>query len=303
MTQEWRSFELAVAAFLQALDPAARVEHDRIVPDADTGRPRQRDVWISTSIGGHIPIEILVSCKQKRAKLNQQDMDAFIGEMKSSRAHKGVIYAASGFTAPALEKARKHLITCCTLLDNAPPPLPESLVFVGYCFREQFRYTLFRPPGSTVTPTEALDLSVVQDGGAVGAAALLCARFAEDRERVRAQVPKDPLAPETWSADVIAMTGDQEVVLRLESNWAIYRAKLSSWLFNGSYALTESDFKGSFSTPWIDQQNVHPGPGWERVDAGDLPVGKHLVALYSFGGDTEEPLRANLAAGMVSQPS
>lgn len=300
MTREWQSFELAVAAFLQALDPAAKVEHDRIVPDADTGRPRQRDVWISTSIGGHIPIEILVSCKRRRTKLSQQDMDAFVGEMKSSRAHKGVIYSASGFTGPALEKAQKHLITCCTLLDNAPPPLPESLVFVGYCFREQFRYTLFRPPGATVTPMQALNLTIVEANETVNAATLLCARFAENRGRVRAQVPKDPLAPETWSADVAAVIDNQEVVLRLESAWAVYRAKLSSWLLNGSYALTEGDFKGSFSMPWIDQQSAHPGPGWERVEAGDLPAGKHLVAFYSYGGETEAPLRASLAAEMVA---
>jgi hypothetical protein len=44
----WRAFERAVATLLQALDPAATVRHNAYTDDLDTGRKRQRDVWIET---------------------------------------------------------------------------------------------------------------------------------------------------------------------------------------------------------------------------------------------------------------
>ena len=50
---EWRTFEEAVATFLQALDPAAAVTHNLYTEDLDTGLKRQRDVWIeSRALGG-----------------------------------------------------------------------------------------------------------------------------------------------------------------------------------------------------------------------------------------------------------
>ena len=58
--------------------------NDAMIPDKDTGEPRQRDVWIETKVCDHFPLKILVSCKRYKAKLNQQHLDAFIGELRSS---------------------------------------------------------------------------------------------------------------------------------------------------------------------------------------------------------------------------
>lgn len=60
MTPEWLKFEEAIAAFCQALTPDAKVRHNKITPDSDTGEPRQRDVWIEASLGGYIAIKLLV---------------------------------------------------------------------------------------------------------------------------------------------------------------------------------------------------------------------------------------------------
>jgi hypothetical protein len=300
---DWRFFEQAVAAFLQALDPSAKVTHDRQTPDADTGLPRQRDVWISTSFGGHIPIEILVSCKRKAAKLSQQDLDAFIGELRSSNANKGVLYAYGGFTKPALAKAAKLGVTCCVLLENQPPPLPEALIFSAYCFREQFSYTLYRPPHSALTPAEALDLVVEQDGAATTAIAELDRCYAVARKNAIAQDFTSLMSPAAWSAELAAPVDGGVAVLRLESAWAVYQAKIESWLMNGSYAFIGGDFKGSIATPSIDQWSTHPGDGWEKIDLLDLTVGKHLVAVYSHGGSIEAALRASLSANAGASAS
>src|SRR4051794_21313108 len=107
MTPDWEKFELAVATFCQALALNATVTHDVMIPDVDTGLPRQRDVWIEARICDHFVVKILVSCKRYSRKVDSQMLDAFIGELLSSGAHKGVIYSLVGFTRGALAKAKK----------------------------------------------------------------------------------------------------------------------------------------------------------------------------------------------------
>jgi predicted Mrr-cat superfamily restriction endonuclease len=124
---EWREFEKAVAAFLQALDPTATVRHNITTPDADTGAPRQRDVWIEGRLCRVTPIRVLISCKRYNRPLNEQDIDHFIGEFVSSRANKGIIYSYSGFNGLAIEKADRHNISCMRLYQDAPPDIPEVL--------------------------------------------------------------------------------------------------------------------------------------------------------------------------------
>src|SRR3990167_7095920 len=90
---QWEQFEKAIAAFVQALDPEANVQHDVKLPDIHTRRPRQRDVWIEAKVCKHYPVKIYLSCKRLKRKMNEQDIDAFNGELISSGAHKGVIYS------------------------------------------------------------------------------------------------------------------------------------------------------------------------------------------------------------------
>ena len=59
-------------------------------------------------------------------------MDAFIGELLSSGAQKGVIYSFSGFTKPAIDKAQAKGISCCRLYQDETTNLPESLLFDAY---------------------------------------------------------------------------------------------------------------------------------------------------------------------------
>jgi hypothetical protein len=63
----------------------------------------------------YFPLKILVSCKKYKRKLDQQDIDAFNGELISSGAHKGVIYSYSGFNKYAIEKCKVLGISCCKL--------------------------------------------------------------------------------------------------------------------------------------------------------------------------------------------
>ena len=290
MTIEWKQFEQAVSAFLQALDPVAKVTHDKQTPDTDTGTPRQRDVWIETSFGGHLRITILVSCKRKKAKLNQQDLDAFIGELQSSGANKGVLYAYSGFTKPALEKARSRGISCCILIEGSAPQIPEVLAFDAYCFRELVTLRVDGiPEGSAYTYAEILEVQTPGQAPEIPAIRLLSESFREAKPDVPATLGSLPPGRHAEIEGTIEHLG---IRLRFvaQTHWAIYRARLESWLVNGSYSLTEKDFKGTLITPAIDTLSPHPGPGWEQIDADKITSGR-FSAIYFKADDSEEAWR------------
>lgn len=288
MSAEWKQFENAVAAFLQALDPSAKVSHDELVADVDTRLPRQRDVWIETSFGGHFPIKLLVSCKRKKTKISQQDMDAFIGELRSSGAHKGVLYSHGGFSKPALVKAERVGISCCVLYENRPPEIPEVLKFAAVCYREQGQLAVEGlPSGADLTWTDVLELPVDNDGVRVPAVSALAELFHADEEDLRARLGSLPPPCRRVEVAPIIEGANAAAKLILQSSWTAFRAKLESWLVNGSYSLTDGDFKGSISSPSIDTWSSHPGPGWEQVGLADLEEERNVISFYFFGGDVE----------------
>lgn len=291
---DWKRFEEAVAAILQALDPKAKVTHDVHLPDADTGKLRQRDVWVETSLGGHIPIKILVSCKKKKSKLSQKDIDDFIGELRSSGANKGVIYSFAGFYKPALEKAEKVGVSCCTLFENRAPDIPNVLKFSAYCFQEQFTFT--RIGGALETNEQIRDLLASEieiDGNTQQIASVLAARYKAASPKLDGVILSPMPSPPTWSADLTVDGGTSvgPITLRLESGWKVYSAKVEGWLLNGSYSFGNDDFQGSISTPWIDRMGAHPGPGWELLEDGADRVTQNIISCFLYGADPEPPLR------------
>ncbi|HLO99813.1 MAG TPA: restriction endonuclease, partial [Fimbriimonas sp.] len=106
MAKHGIEFEKAVYEFAKALDPKAEVLFDHKVSDRDTDTLRQCDVWINAKFGGHWPLSILISCKDHSTKLDINDIGTFLEEKRSTGASYGVIYSKSGFTKPAVEKAK-----------------------------------------------------------------------------------------------------------------------------------------------------------------------------------------------------
>ena len=281
MTAIWQQFEQAIAALLQALDPNARVTHDVEIPDMDTNSPRQRDVWIETSYGGHLAIKILVSCKRLARKLNQQDLDAFIGELRSSGAHKGVLYSRKGYTKPALEKARRLDISCCILLENQPQSIPNVLMFDAYCLRERVQLTVSGlPTGHVPDWTALLSAEGEIDGHPIPAGEGLAQLFSDKISSVRDGAPQRPPPIRSVALSLRPSDGLGPLILGVSSKWLAFRARKEAWLVNGSYSFTDSDFKGSFSTPSIDTWNTHPGPGWDEIEVVEMSFGN--TAIFYF---------------------
>lgn len=292
MAEAWKQFEQSVAALLSALDPSAKVSHDKQIPDLDTGSPRQRDVWIETSFGGHFPIRILVSCKRKTAKINQQDMDAFIGELRSSGAHKGVLYSYSGYTKTALAKAERVGISCCILYKESPPQIPELLAFTAFHLSEQLKLSIDPAP---IAPglrwKEIIELPSSLADGSVPAADALAKLFHADDDALRDRLFERP-PPGRIVELLVQLPGDgQPARLILESSWLIHRAKIESWCVNGSYSITDKDFKGSFATPAVDTWSSDPGPGWELIDPQQAADIKNVASFIRCITDVATGLR------------
>lgn len=292
MKSDWLQFEHAVAAFCSALAPDAHVTHNAITPDIHTDRPRQRDVWIEASIGGFFPIKLLVSCKRYTRKFNAQQMDAFVGELEGSGAHKGVVYSYSGFTGPALEKARKKGITCCVLLENQPPPIPEALLFDAYLFREVPQLVAEGGEGPRDWPA-LLRSEIELEGQIILARKILADRFAEDLPELQRAIGSGRIPCRQVSVEISVDVAGGPVTLSLRSDWRIFRARVEAWLVNGSYSFTDNNFHGNLSTPSIDMWSSHPGPGWEPIAIDDIGAG-NTVKMFMTAGDVSTMLETPL---------
>jgi len=290
----WLTFERAVTAFLQALDPSATVRHNVVIPDIDTNEPRQRDAWIETSFGGHLRITILVSCKRKKSKLSQQDLDAFIGELRSSGANKGVLYSFAGFSRDALRKAERLGISCCVLYEDRPPDMPSVLGFQSYHLTECFQLELTEAPEHPWSHLPGLLDKPVRPGGPTYLAEL-ASRY--DDARKSAMDSFSIAQPPTWRAS-IDLSGDSTrppMVLSVVSSWRVFEARLDAWLLNGSYSFTDGRFAGSFSTPAIDRLSAPPGPGWTEIGPSEMRATGNLVCSCASGGDLEAAIQDYLS--------
>lgn len=274
MSNEGRKFERDVWNFVKALDPSAKVLFNHKILDKDTGTPRQVDAWISSKYGGHIPISILVSCKNRKRKLDITHIESFASEVRSTRASTGVIYSSSGFTKPAIEKATAYGLSCCRLFRNKPGELPKSLVFWQYVCYPRVKVAI---PNTEIKKLIERNIESWSD--------LLTIRTTESNSLIDEIVQelskreewcirqnrnnKDCVVPQAWWAEYTVSLEEDPLFkfkLRLIGRWEIYRAKLEYYIIDGSYCYSNKSFVGSIATPTLDTQSSHPGPGWELIE-------------------------------------
>jgi hypothetical protein len=93
----------------------------------------------------------------------------------------------------------------------------------------------------------------------------------------------------------LQVSDQAKVILRLSSDWSVYRAKPEAWLLNGSYSFSTDAFAGSSSTPFVDQGGTHPGPGWDLIQTEEIDETRTRVLIYSHGGEFVTGLRAWVA--------
>lgn len=100
---QWLTFEKDVAAFLEKLGDSL-VVHDQLVDGTVSKTQRQVDVYCTGEIAG-TEVTIAVECKRYVRPLGIGGVDQFIGMLLDIGAEKGILYAYSGYTAPAKARA------------------------------------------------------------------------------------------------------------------------------------------------------------------------------------------------------
>ncbi len=276
---DWRKFEIAVAHFVEAIGETAKVTHDIQLPDAHTGYPRQRDVWVEWSIWGHFPVKALISCKYWNSPLDQQDIDHFNGEYISSGAHIGIIYAWQGFNERAIEKAKALRFHCCKLYRDEPAELPVSLVLgLAYHFRPRFQIQV-KGESETYGFKKWEDVFAIPIGDTTVFDLLVneldmfqYCRDVKERWRMAREghvglvnIREKGLAP----LDIIIRCIDRA-----------FQAKIEYTMLKGSYNITDGNFVGSQATPYIDTQGDEPGPGWSELEEIPESMPDKVIVMF-----------------------
>jgi hypothetical protein len=301
-TPKWKEFENAVAKFVAALDPKAIVTFDVRLPDVHTSKPRQRDVWVEAKVCNHFPVTVLISCKRLRKKIDQQNIDAFNGELLSSGARLGVLYSYSGFTPNAVEKAKKLGISCCRLYVNEPSDIPDKLIFVeSYCCTPRMSISVIAPfekQWNLKIWNDLFSLQFEDEGSPILFIDAIVRSYFKGEEEAVSKV-KETFFPSNW-ARILECIEEKPIKkmigIIIRGFWNVYEGRLEAHLLNGSYNFLNDEFLGSLSTPSIDTQSSHPGPGWILLDAPPQKTNlKPIRGLFIMsGGNAKESLLEKL---------
>ncbi|MHC4085545.1 MAG: restriction endonuclease [Planctomycetota bacterium] len=293
-----KQFEKDVWRFVKTLDQTAEVLFDQKIADKDTGSLRQVDAWINAKLGGHIPVSILVSCKNHRRKLDITHIESFAAEVRATRASTGIIYSSSGFTKPAIKKAKSYGLPCCRLFRSEPGELPKSLVFWHYACYPRVRLNI---PDTEVKKlmeknirdwSSLLRIRTTERNFLVDEVAQEFAKH-EDWCIQQSRINTDCVVPQDWKVECTISSNEDpslEFKLHLIGYWEIYRARLEYYILNGSYCYSNKSFVGSIVTPTLDTQGSHPGSGWEPIKRDEI-FSSPIQTAFIFGhGDIKEKL-------------
>jgi len=300
----WKEFEQAVEKFIAALDPKAKVTGDVRTPDSETGRPRQRDVWVETKVLGHFALKILISCKRWKRRLSQGDLDAFRGELISSNCQLGVLYSYSGFSKPAVEKAKKLGICCCRLYENQSADIPESIFLRAYCFCPVFSIALGGEPAESWNLKTWNDLfsMTLEKRNNAPVIDYLDNEFRANQDKY-SKPPAGSLFPQAWSQETVIKDAEGNILkIIVQGAWKVYEGKLNAYLLKGSYSFTNKDFVGRQALPFVDLRGPTPGEGWELVDHPPPGISGPTAVMILFGGSIKDNLVKEMGLKSISTP-
>jgi hypothetical protein len=277
-------FEQAVYNFSRTLDSNAEVIFNHHTPDRDTGELRQCDVWINANFGGHWPLSILVSCKDHRRKLNSGHIGTFINEVRSTGASTGVIYSRSGFTEPAIRKAKANGLSCCRFYQNEPADLPEILYFQYFACVPQIRLSpisdFFDDSIQTWNDLFSVNLkncSILEK---------LCSTFIETEERAVKESKNLKFFPNDYKFGLPLYSDESGEKFEITGfiHWKKYRALTEATLLNGSYCVSNNIFHGTQMGPRIYLKGQPLDQSWIEIDSFDIVLPeKHVIAVVYHG--------------------
>lgn len=305
MARRGEQFERAVAEFARELMPEAVVQFDARVPDIDTGTLRQADAWISYRLGDHIPIQVLVSCKDHARVMDVGEVETFAAEMRSLGATHGVLYSRSGFGENAIKKAKALSISCCRFFENAPPEKPSELLLSAYAALPSFHLTV--EPLGPDAPSHLLWRDVLPLRARVGESDESVAGIIEaasiglfeytDASGFEGSVQSCPQDARV-RVMVRPLSGCPPFRVTILIVWSWHTATLDAFRLHGSFNVSAPDFKGKATLPFLPLDGIM-GEGWQR--SGPPPAQDHRTRLTLRGilWITQQCLRTELASRSV----
>jgi len=300
---DWLDYEKTVYAFVKALDPSLAINHNVFTNDYDTGKPRQRDIIINASIAQIFPVTILISCKDKNRKLSEQDIDAFIGEMRSANVQKGVIFSKKGYSKNAIIKCRKLSISCCQVFTDSKIELPEELIFFSaYCIYPiiQLQIIKIRDKYNKIkTWNDFYDLVDVDSERKETVIDHIENLILKSNEKALTEAKGAILKP--WQIDSEYVKNDEMYIhFKLIGCWRIYVAKSKFMLGRGIFEQANVKYVGSLSTPPIDTYSDNPGEGWEEI-TGETNLQKPLNANILFNYNYKYMMKKNKGTELIKK--
>lgn len=288
MPKNGKKFEKAVFSFIEKLDPYATTYFDHKVRDKETGAFRQCDAWVEAKILGHLPISILISCKDHSRKLDVGKVEQFLQEIKSVGASFGVIYSSNGFTENALKKAQSNGIPACTLFEDRPSEVPEALNFSFFLFQPLYRIRgfTFKNHYFDATWRELLDIQIKPDDILVSSR--LTSFIHEREEHTINNSGTTNSIPENWTDNFFITLDDGKIAgIEIICSWKFFTVEQKMILVNGSYCFNDSSFEGEILGPSIDMGSNNPGNHWNEIKIEDIDFNPPYVLAYLKKGNIE----------------
>lgn len=122
----WNEFEAIVARLQSTFNKAGVVTRNERILGKVSGRSRQIDVAIRTTVGTE-DVLIVVECKKWNRKADVQAVEAFAGVKKDVGAHMGIMVSTTGFSKAAYQRASAEGITLYKYKDTQKENWPNGL--------------------------------------------------------------------------------------------------------------------------------------------------------------------------------
>ncbi len=190
----------------------------------------------------------------------------------------GVLYSRSGFSAPAIRKAKANGVSCCRFFENEPARgLPESLVVPHFIAVLRLKWVFPANFDAKLTWGEFFDLKSNQ----FTLIDLVLKKLHELESEQISKAQHSGGIPANLAIDFSLSTG---TTFRVEGHWRFFQAVLEAYLLEGEYVVTAEKLSASITSPLIDLHSANPGPGWKEISRPQVPASGDKCVLILGGG-------------------
>lgn len=114
MPKQSNEFQKVIYLVQVNLAAGATVTESKMLPDLLTGRKREVDVCVESTVGGH-PVKVCIECRDHARSADVTWVEAMKGKHERLPTHALILVSRTGFTKEAQEVARRYGIEALSL--------------------------------------------------------------------------------------------------------------------------------------------------------------------------------------------